>query len=123
MSDIVYIKGLKVSTKIGVFAWEKRINRPLLIDIEMSSDVAQAAVNDDIGDALNYDAVSQSVIEFARQHCFNLIETFAERLAAQLLEQFKMKQIRIKLGKPGAISSAEEVGVIINRCQEHFSVR
>ena len=121
MTDIVYIHDLKVHTKIGVFAWEKRINRPLLLDIEMSCDVAKAAEEDDLQEALNYDAVSQTVQQFADQHQFNLIETFAERLAKQLLMQFKMAHIKIKLGKPGAISSAREVGVVIERHQASCS--
>lgn len=36
--DTLNIKALNVSTKIGVYAWEQRINQQLLIDISADLD-------------------------------------------------------------------------------------
>ena len=34
-SDVVFVKGLTVEAVIGVYAWERAITQPLLIDIAL----------------------------------------------------------------------------------------
>jgi len=41
--DIVFVQGLKVDTVIGIYDWEKKIRQDIVLDIEMSSDIAAAA--------------------------------------------------------------------------------
>ena len=41
--DIVFVEGLKVDTVIGIYDWEKKIRQDIILDIEMSSDIAAAA--------------------------------------------------------------------------------
>ena len=40
--DIVFIKGLKVDTVIGIYDWEREIRQEIVLDIEMSADVSSA---------------------------------------------------------------------------------
>ena len=41
--DVVYIRGLRVDTVIGVYPWERTVRQVLEFDIEMASDTAAAA--------------------------------------------------------------------------------
>ncbi|MNO83994.1 Dihydroneopterin aldolase [compost metagenome] len=52
---------------------------------------------------------------FAEQAEFELVETFAERLAAVLMSEFQIPWLSLKLTKPGAIAAATGVGVEIER--------
>ncbi len=56
--DIVFIRGLRLETIIGIHDWEKRLRRPVVLDLEMASNIARAAATDRIEDALDYDAVT-----------------------------------------------------------------
>ncbi|MNE95336.1 Dihydroneopterin aldolase [compost metagenome] len=49
------------------------------------------------------------------QSDFGLVETLAERVAAIIIEEFGVKQVRLKLSKPGAVRGARAVGVSIVR--------
>ena len=60
-SDVVFVKGLTVEAVIGVYAWERAITQPLLIDIALETDISRAAISDDVNDALNYKAVCDDV--------------------------------------------------------------
>ena len=60
--DIVFVQGLKVDTVIGIYDWEKKIRQDIVLDIEMSSDIAAAAETDHIDQALNY-KTSASVLQ------------------------------------------------------------
>ncbi len=113
--DIVYIRGLEVKTVIGIYDWEKEIRQTITIDLEMSSDISKAAATDEIAEALDYKAVSKRLIDFVEKSEFQLVETLAERIATIVLEEFGVRWLRLRLGKPGAVTGSRDVGVIIER--------
>ena len=113
--DKVFIEGLEIEALIGIYDWERRIRQALLFDIEMSFDNRIPAASDAIEDTLNYKAVSKRVIEFVSGSGFGLVETLAEKVAAIILDEFAVSQVRLKLSKPGAVRGARAVGVIIER--------
>lgn len=109
------IEGLAVETVIGVYDWERTIRQRLVLDLEMGTDIRPAAANDDLALTLNYAAVSDRIAEFAETNQFELVETFAERLATLLREEFGIPWLRLTLRKPGAVPAATAVGVRIER--------
>lgn len=115
MSDIVYISGLAIETVIGVYEHERDIQQKLVLDIEMKCDTRAAGASDNFEDALDYDAISQRVSEFIKQSHYQLIESVAEQTASLLLKEFNIQSLKIKVSKPGAISMADDVGVVIER--------
>ena len=60
--------------------------------------------------------MSARIQAFAEQARFELVETFAERLVATLMDEFHIPWVRLKLTKPGAVPAARGgVGVEIER--------
>ena len=86
--DIVFLRGLRIETTIGIYDWEKQIKQPVVLDLEMGADVARGAATDRIEDALDYKRVSKRLKEFVAESRFELVETLAERCAALLREEF-----------------------------------
>ena len=113
--DTVFIEALEVEALIGIYDWERRIRQPLLFDIEMDFDNRVPAASDDIADTLDYKAVSKRVAGYVSQSGFGLVETLAERVAAIILDEFRVSRVRLKLSKPGAVRGARAVGVTIER--------
>ena len=113
--DIVYISDLRIETVIGIYDWEREIRQIVSIDLEMAADNRKAASSDSIDDALNYKAVAKRLIQFVGDSQFQLVETLAERIAEIVLDEFDVDWLRLKLGKPGAVTGSREVGVIIER--------
>ncbi len=113
--DIVYINDLRIETVIGIYDWEREIRQVVSIDLEMAGDNRKAAASESIDDALNYKAVAKRLIQFVEQSEFQLVETLAERIAEIVLDEFDVDWLRLKLGKPGAVTGSAEVGVIIER--------
>jgi dihydroneopterin aldolase len=117
VSDLVFICGLRLETVIGVYDWERTVRQTLVVDIEMAWNNRPAAASDDVTDALNYARVSQRLRDFASAQQFQLIERMAEQLAALVMEEFRVPWLRLRLCKPGAVSEADDVGVLIERGQ------
>jgi len=121
--DLVLIEALEVDTVIGVYDWERTITQTLRLDLTLGTDIRSAAAGDDINLALDYAAVSERIRAFAGEHAFALVETFAERLAETLRDEFGLSWLRLTVRKPGAVPSAAAVGVSIERGQPTGSAR
>ncbi len=114
MTDIVFIRQFKVQTVIGVYEWEKAIHQTLEFDLELATDIRQAAATDDLQYTLDYSAVCDAIVELC-QHPHELIETVAEKVAAMVLEKFQTKAVKVTIAKPAAVPAASSVGVSISR--------
>ncbi|MEN8175138.1 MAG: dihydroneopterin aldolase, partial [Pseudomonadota bacterium] len=58
-TDKVFIRDLRIPTKVGIYAWERHVRQVVHLDLEMATDVRAAAASDHIDDALNYKAVAK----------------------------------------------------------------
>ncbi len=111
--DYLHINALQVSTKIGVHAWEQRINQQLLIDIIIPSDFSEC--KDQISNTLDYDSLCQTVTQYTESNSFQLIETVANNIAGLVKNKFGVNQVTISVSKPHAIKNAGSVKVTITR--------
>jgi dihydroneopterin aldolase len=113
--DIVYVKGLEVKTVIGVYEWEREIKQPISVDLDMATDFSKAAETDDHQYVLDYKKVCVRVTELIETSKLGLLESMAEEIARVVRKEFGVKWIRVRIGKPAAITGAKDVGVIIER--------
>ena len=113
--DIVFISKQRADTALGDSDWERKVRQPVLQDLEMATDNPRAAATDGIADALDYAAVSARLLSFIEGSEFSLIETLAEQVASIILTEFGVPWLRLRLSKPGAVSAARDVGVLIER--------
>jgi dihydroneopterin aldolase len=116
--DRVFIRDLRIDTVIGVYAWERRITQTLSLDLDLAADNRVAAREDDIGDAVDYAAVSRALTAFGKASDFNLVETFAERAAELVMAEFGIPWLRLAVTKTVAIEGTVKVGVVIERGEE-----
>ena len=113
--DIVYIRELEIEAIIGIYDWERETKQTVSIDLEMGCDNTKAAASEDIADALDYKAVAKRLISFVSESQFLLVETLAEEIARIVRDEFNVPWLRLRLGKPGAVTGSKDVGVIIER--------
>lgn len=113
--DRVLINELQVKTCIGVFEWERRIRQRLVFDIEIATDVARGAASDDIADAFDYKAVGKRVRALVEDSRYRLVESVAEAVAGAITGEFDARWVRVAVRKPGAVTGAKAVGVVIER--------
>ena len=115
MQDKIYLEALEIPCIIGIFDWERRARQKVRIDLEIPVDVRRAARRDRIEDAVDYKKIAKRVIGFVSASRFHLVETLAERLAALLLQEFSLQEVRLRVSKPGAVRGSKNVGIEIVR--------
>jgi 7,8-dihydroneopterin aldolase/epimerase/oxygenase len=117
--DIVYIRDLRIDTVIGVYNWERQIKQTLSFDLEMATDIRQAAATDDLQYTINYKAVSDRIIELVEKFHPQLIEALAEEVASTIIKEFHVPWLRLQVSKAGAVRAARDVGLIIERGKKY----
>jgi dihydroneopterin aldolase len=113
--DIIFLRDLRIDTIIGIYDWEREKKQTIVLDIEMSTDVARAAASDDIRDALNYKDIAKRLIQFVGDSEYQLVETLAEECAHIIRNEFNVRWVKLSLNKQGAVSGSRDVGVLIER--------
>jgi dihydroneopterin aldolase len=113
--NTIFVQELRVETRIGVYAWERRLSQPLIVDLQLALPSAKAFASDDLADALDYAAVVKRVQAFAADHPHRLLERFAEALADVLRAEFGSPWVRVSVAKLAPVASVKRVGVSIER--------
>lgn len=120
--DKILIHKLRVEARIGIHGWERELLRPLIFDLELRTDIREAAASDHIRDAVDYSVISARVAEITRREQPQLLETLVERIARELFRDFPLMSLRLRVDKPGAIPGALSVGVEIERRREDYAM-
>ncbi len=113
--DRVYLNDLVVEAIIGIHPWEREVPQRLVLQLEVGVDIPAVAASDDIDKTVDYSALAERVRDFVREGRYRLLETLAEETAAMLQQEFAIDWLRLQVGKPGAVTTAREVGVLIER--------
>ena len=115
--DKISISGIDCVAAIGVTAEERTMKQRLSVDVELTTDIREAARSDRLKDALDYSKVVADVVAIAASRDFHLIETVAEEIAARVLSDFETTSVRVVVRKttPVMASRVQFVSVEIER--------
>jgi dihydroneopterin aldolase len=113
--DTIFLRDLRIRTIVGIWEWERRMPQMVSIDLDMGTDIHRAAGSDQIGDTLDYKAVTRRIKAFVADSRFNLIETMAEQIGGIIIGEFGVPWVRVAVHKPWAIRGSRDVGVVIER--------
>ncbi len=115
--DHIVIRDLELSARIGVHAFERRLQQTLRLQLKLGCDAATVAKNDDLRQALDYQAVVDFIKDFIAGSTCALIETLADGLASALLQRFSLPGLELELCKPNIMPGTTEVGIVLRRGQ------
>jgi dihydroneopterin aldolase len=121
--DIVKITNLKTSTVIGICEDELFEPQPLIITIDMGILRPTACDSDDIRQTVEYDCVRKTVIKFATNNKYKLLESFGEQLSRILLDKYKLSIIKLEIEKPAKYPDVDSVGFVMTRKASNKSLK
>ncbi len=85
MSDVIELRGLRISAIVGVLIEERDREQPLELDISLSRPFEQASMNDDLTVTTNYAAILTVTEKLVKEGKFLLLETLVYRVAHEIL--------------------------------------
>lgn len=93
----------------GIFAAEKEIGQIVEVDVELVTDMAATARNDDPDMGFNPVDIYTICKDIVEGQDFNLIEAVAESIASQLISSYDLQEVMVRVRKPG-VSAGGIVG-------------
>ena len=102
--DCILLEGIQIPAALGVTAAERRVRRPVRLDIEVYRDLRDAGATDSIYKTLHYKRIFEIVEEIAANQQHKLVEALAERIADGILTRFEAEWVRVTVRKPTPIS-------------------
>ena len=113
--DIIFIKGLKCETTLGVYDWERVSLRPVVLDLDIGCASNESFEHDSAVGLMNYDSISAQLTEALKTLRYKTVERLAEHVAQVVLTEFHAPWVKVTVGKPAAVKNAAMVGVTITR--------
>ncbi len=115
-SDAILLEGVELPAALGVSAAERRMRRPVRVDLEIGRDLTAAGRSDRIRDTLDYAEIYRLVEKVAGGQEHRLIEALADRIAVALLSGFEIEWVTVTVRKPKPVAGVlEHTGVRITR--------
>ena len=119
MSDTILLEGIQVPAALGVTAAERRLRRPVRLDLEVEADVARSGRSDRIGDTLRYAHIFALVEDVASNQEHKLVEALGDRVARAVLEKFGAQAVTVTVRKPTPMAGViQYAGVRLRRTRE-----
>lgn len=98
----IVLSGIEAFAFHGCTPAEKEKGQDFLVDIELDYDAARAVDNDDLSEAVDYDALASQVYELVTGETCDLIETLAARIGEHIMKTTSASRLLVRVRKPQA---------------------
>ncbi len=120
MTDRVFVSNLRLHGFHGVHRAEKSLGQKFYIDMDCELK-PQAGRTDRMAETVDYGALCDLAARLSAETVFNLIETFAGKIAEAVLdEQPLVERVTVTVRKPSAPIRhfVDHVGVVVTRSRD-----
>ena len=111
----VFVRGLEIIASVGVYEHEKRKLQRLVVSLELLVSDTYDGHSDQLGDVYDYDLAIAAAEQALSGGHTNLLETVAERIAANCLLDARVRQVTVRIEKPDVEAPCDSVGIEIVR--------
>jgi len=115
--DTILVRDLRVEVLIGIYKRERHVAQTVSIDLDIGIPGSAVFKSDKVADTVDYAQVAIRIKALGASQHFRLVETFADRIAKVLMEDFKAPWVKVSAAKIGILPNAKFVGVSIERGQ------
>jgi len=119
VGDIILLEGIQIPAALGVTAAERRMRRPVTLDLEVERDLRDAGRTDQIRQTIHYERIFEVVEDVAANHEHRLVESLGERIAEAILAKFDVDAVTVTVRKPKPIAGVlDYAGIRMKRRRE-----
>ncbi|WBU65021.1 dihydroneopterin aldolase [Paracoccus aerodenitrificans] len=111
--DQIHLRDYVIDAEIGAFQSERGRTQRLRFNLTVDLADPVVGVADDVDRILSYDVLTDAIATAISDERFNLLETLAEKIAAEILAHPRAGHIRVTIEKLDRIPGA--LGVTLNR--------
>ena len=114
--DRIFLEGIQIPAALGVTAAERRMRRPVILDVEIGRDLRVAGRSDQIRHTLQYERIFEVLEDVAGNQEHRLVEALGQRIADSVLDKFDAEWVTVWVRKPKPIAGVlDYAGIRITR--------
>lgn len=103
--DSITLAGVRLRPRIGTTQQERETPQECLADLTIWGDFERAGESDSLEESIDYSAVLSTVKSAAVARTYSLVETLAYRIVRDVLKQFAVSRVRVRVRKrPAALA-------------------
>lgn len=115
-ADRILLEGIEVPASLGVSAPERKMRRPVRLDLEIGCDLRASGRSDRLAQTIDYQEIHDVVSEVAGTRDHELVEALAERIVVALFDRFAIDWVTISVRKHNPVAGVLDfAGVRITR--------
>jgi len=99
IGDSIFVRDFVVDCNVGVYAEEQGVTQRVRFTVEARLARDVFTVDDNMADVPSYADIIDFIVALARGGHINLVETFAERIAENVLSDKRIIAVRVMLEK------------------------
>ena len=101
MTDRIVLHNMVFMGRHGVLEQEQREAQPFHVDVELGLDLQPAGIDDDLTRTVDYGVVFETCRSIVESTSFRLIEALAEAIAHELLADFPIANVVVRVAIEG----------------------
>ena len=121
--DKIIIKEAKFDCNVGVTDKERGRKQRIIVDVELFADLRKASHTDNIKNTINYSEVYKSIRNVAEKKDYRLIETLAENVAKEILNNSPAKKVVVRVEKPMALAKKNVKYAAVEIIRKKFNTK
>lgn len=103
----IKLQGLGFESILGTLSFERTTPQPVVMDLTLELDFAEAAASESVNDTVNYAEIAELVTRFVQEAKFELVETLVWKVSELLLKKYeRLLAVEVSVKKPKAIPNA-----------------
>ncbi len=110
----VLVRDLTLDAVLGIHAHEKRAPQPIRINLELDVRLDHG-IEDKYENVVCYDEATKRIEAIIGAGHVNLVETWAEEIAASMLADPRVENVKVRIEKLAAVPHTASVGVELER--------
>lgn len=111
-TDRIHLRDYILATEIGAFQSERGQQQRLRFNLTVTLAQSVAGVDDQVDRILSYDVLTQAIADGLADRRYDLLETLAEKIAAEVLNHPAAAQIEVRIEKLDRVPGALGVTII-----------
>jgi len=99
VTDRIVLHDMRFMGRHGVHEREQHEAQPFAVDVELMANLQPAGVDDDLTKTVDYGVVYEVCRQVVESTSFRLIEALAEAIAKEILAEFSVIEVGIRVRK------------------------
>lgn len=122
--DRIILEGIEFYGYHGLIKEEKTLGGWYQVDVEIIQDLKEAGQSDKIRDTVDYPNLYKKVVEVGLKERYQLLERLAHRIAEEILKEFGVNEVVVRVRKPAPplVGKLNHVEIEIRRNRGDFNM-